>query len=265
MILTNNVSKKRKQAMKSFVVVDDDDDFVDPQEHQIKQKTNTNMSAGPSHQKFVPYTDKKLKARVGYHYIHVTSQTVKDVLGIPLGRLPVNEKNKPRMGSSDTLRIWTSQYPGKSRITDLLVQIDQKIEDFDRLGNDINELLTSTLKEYPSSEELIKRKNNLEQILGVLSKVALGLGVDKGPVFEKETDIISTFVQQEMVEACENVEQQLSTSKIPTNQPIVDIEETTIDLDIVIPDIPFLQPENVQTNTEKTNPEAKTPALEIRF
>ncbi|KAL8251677.1 hypothetical protein R6Q59_035370 [Mikania micrantha] len=53
----------------------------------------------------------------GHHYIHVTSQTVKDVLGIPLGRLPVNEKNKPRMGSSYTLRIWKSEYLGKSRIT----------------------------------------------------------------------------------------------------------------------------------------------------
>ncbi|KAD0072708.1 hypothetical protein E3N88_44818 [Mikania micrantha] len=142
-----------KQTMKS-VVVHDDDDFVDPPKRQTKQKTKTKTSAGPSQQKFVPYTDKKLKARVGvinlknsvtglskqqrkaiksmgfkpflsldidtiptrfvqwlvsnydcgrnelnavHHYIHVTSQTVKDVLGVPLSRLPINEKNKHRM------------------------------------------------------------------------------------------------------------------------------------------------------------------------
>ncbi|KAL8267151.1 hypothetical protein R6Q59_004495 [Mikania micrantha] len=168
---------KGKQSTKPVVVHDDDDDdddFVNPPERHIKHKSNAKSVSGSSHQKFVPYTDKKLKARVGivnlknsvtglskqqkkaiksmgfrpflsldidtvptrfaqwlvsnydcnrnelnagHHYIQVTSQTVKDVLGIPLGRLPVNEKNKPRIGSSDTLRLWKSQYPGKSRIT----------------------------------------------------------------------------------------------------------------------------------------------------
>ncbi|KAL8251501.1 hypothetical protein R6Q59_035194 [Mikania micrantha] len=158
---------KGKQSIKHVLVDDDDDDddFVDPPERHIKHKPNTKTVSGPSQHRFVPYTDKKLKARVGiinlknsvtglskqqrnaiksmgfkpflslnigtiptrfaqwlvsnydcdrnelnagHHYIHVTSQTVKDVLGIPLGRLPVNEKNKPRMGSSDTLRLWKS-------------------------------------------------------------------------------------------------------------------------------------------------------------
>ncbi|KAL8200284.1 hypothetical protein R6Q57_011623 [Mikania cordata] len=52
---------------------------------------------------------------------------------------------------------------------------------------------------------------------------------------------------------------------MPTNQLIVEIEEPTIDLDAVIPDIPFLQPDNVQKITEETNPEEKTPVLKIRF
>ncbi|KAL8200282.1 hypothetical protein R6Q57_011621 [Mikania cordata] len=61
-----NVSNKRKDAMKPVVVHDDDDDdFMDPPERQIKHNTNTKTVAGPSQQKFVPYTDKKLKARVG--------------------------------------------------------------------------------------------------------------------------------------------------------------------------------------------------------
>ncbi|KAL8232456.1 hypothetical protein R6Q57_002234 [Mikania cordata] len=151
---------KGKQAIKPVVV--DDDDFVDPPERHIKHKPNTKTVSRPSQHIFVPYTDKKLKARVGiinlknsvtwlskqqrnaiksmgfkpflsldidtiptrfaqwlvsnydcdknelnagHHYIYVTSQTVKDVLGIPLGRFPVNEKNKPRKGSSDTLRV----------------------------------------------------------------------------------------------------------------------------------------------------------------
>ncbi|KAL8249111.1 hypothetical protein R6Q59_005979 [Mikania micrantha] len=176
---------KGKQSIKPVVV--DDDDFVSPPKRHIKHKPNAKFASGPSQQRFVPYTDKKLKARVGiinlknsvtglfkqqinaiqsmgfrpflsldidtiptrfaqwlvsnydcdrnelnagHHYIQVTSQTVKDVLGIPLGRLPVNEKNKPRMGSSDTLRLWKFQYPGKSRITvkDVLEQMKKSEE-----------------------------------------------------------------------------------------------------------------------------------------
>ncbi|KAD4385767.1 hypothetical protein E3N88_25936 [Mikania micrantha] len=243
-----NVNNKRKEAIQPVVVHDDDDGFVDPPEHQIKHKPNIKTLAGPGQPKFVPYSDKKLKARVGvinlknsvtglskqqrkaiksmgfrpflsldidtiprrfaqwlvsnydcdrnelnagHHYIHVMSQTVKDVLGVPFGRLPVNEKNKPRMGSLDTLRICKSQYLGKSRITvkdvleqmknlwmDLLVQIDQNIGDFEKLGNNINDLLTSGLNEYPNNKEFLIRKNDWEQILGVISKVASGLVVD---------------------------------------------------------------------------------------
>ncbi|KAL8215731.1 hypothetical protein R6Q57_022568 [Mikania cordata] len=59
------------------------------------------------------------------HIIKITPTTIKDVLGIPLGRLHVNLKNKPRLGSSNTLNVWKGQYQNKSRITvkDVLDQI----------------------------------------------------------------------------------------------------------------------------------------------
>ncbi|KAD6795346.1 hypothetical protein E3N88_06242 [Mikania micrantha] len=63
------------------------------------------------------YDSDNNELNAGNHTIKVTPSTVKDVLGIPLGRLPVNEKNKPRLGSSNTLNVWKSQYQNKSRIT----------------------------------------------------------------------------------------------------------------------------------------------------
>ncbi|KAL8244018.1 hypothetical protein R6Q59_010276 [Mikania micrantha] len=212
---TNNDRKsllrnKGKEAIQPVVVHDDDDGFVDPPEHQIKHKPNIKTLAGPGQPKFVPYSDKKLKARVGvinlknsvtglskqqrkaiksmgfrpflsldidtiprrfaqwlvsnydcdrnelnagHHYIHVMSQTVKDVLGVPFGRLPVNEKNKPRMGSLDTLRICKSQYLGKSRITvkDVLEQMKNLWMPLPLLVKDVPEktrkdLLNETMK-----------------------------------------------------------------------------------------------------------------------
>ncbi|KAL8213940.1 hypothetical protein R6Q57_003389 [Mikania cordata] len=147
---------------------------------------------------------------------------------------------------------------------DMLVQIDQKIEEFEKLGNNINDLLTLGLNDYPNNSDFLKRKNAWKEIIGVISKVASGLVADKGSLFERETKITSTFVQ-EMVEACENVEHQLNTSNLQINQPITELEEPAIDLDAIIPNTPFLQPENVEKFNEETHPEEKTPALEIRF
>ncbi|KAL8226641.1 hypothetical protein R6Q57_016473 [Mikania cordata] len=53
----------------------------------------------------------------GNHIINITPNTVNGVLGIALERLLVNEKNKPRVGSSNSLIVWKDQYPNKSRIT----------------------------------------------------------------------------------------------------------------------------------------------------
>ncbi|KAL8245061.1 hypothetical protein R6Q59_011319 [Mikania micrantha] len=71
------------------------------------------------------YDCERNELNAGNHIIKVTSVTVKDVLGVPLGKITVNEKNKPRIGSSDTLKTWEEQYDGKSRITvkDVLDQI----------------------------------------------------------------------------------------------------------------------------------------------
>ncbi|KAL8209171.1 hypothetical protein R6Q57_008583 [Mikania cordata] len=63
------------------------------------------------------YDYERDELNAGNHIIKVTTITVKDVLGVPFGKITVNEKNKPRIGSSDTLKTWKEQYHGKSRIT----------------------------------------------------------------------------------------------------------------------------------------------------
>ncbi|KAL8197663.1 hypothetical protein R6Q57_024311 [Mikania cordata] len=96
----------------------------------------------------------------GTHFIHITSHTVKDVLGIPLGRLTVNEKNKPRMSSSNTLRIWKCQYPKKSRITvkDVIEEITKfengvEHEELDKDENDESDAHESDADETMQGDE----------------------------------------------------------------------------------------------------------------
>ncbi|KAL8242061.1 hypothetical protein R6Q59_012363, partial [Mikania micrantha] len=106
------------------------------------------------------YDCNRNELNAGHHYIHVTSHTVKDVLGVPLGRFPVNEKNKPRMGSSDTLRIWKSQYLGKSRITvkDVHEQIKKKSEDGDWLFKLNWLLIYNTVQGWTTKSTIVNQK-----------------------------------------------------------------------------------------------------------
>ncbi|KAD4384553.1 hypothetical protein E3N88_24721 [Mikania micrantha] len=316
---------KGKQSIKP-VVDDDDDDFVSPPERHIKHKPNAKSVSGPSQQTFVPYTNKKLKARVGiinlknsvtglskqqinaiksmgfrpflsldidtiptrfaqwlvsnydcdrnklnagHHNIQVTSQTVKDVLGIPLGRLPVNEKNKPRMGSLDTLRLWKSQYPGKSRITvkDVIEQMKKSEEGArgldeyspSRIEIDPIDPAVQDGDEEPSASSF-DRPHPCDLVYPIGSYI-------QRVIDETYTPLTMTGVSAytHSIPPTESVKQQLSTSNLQTNQPITEVEEAAVNLNDVIPQIPFLQLENIEKVNTKTLPEEKTPALEIRF
>ncbi|KAL8251455.1 hypothetical protein R6Q59_035148 [Mikania micrantha] len=76
------------------------------------------------------YDCERDELNAGNQIIKVTTITVKDVLGVPLGKIIVNKKNKPRTESSDTLNTWKEQYHGKSRIKvkDVLDQMKKKGE-----------------------------------------------------------------------------------------------------------------------------------------
>ncbi|KAL8250599.1 hypothetical protein R6Q59_034292 [Mikania micrantha] len=130
---SKNVSNKRKH---SETVITDSKKVTT----ELRSKSNNDRKSLLRMKDTIPtrfaqwlvsnYDCDRNELNAGHHYIQVTSQTVKDVLGIPIGRLPVNEKNKPTIGSSDTLRLWKSQYPGKSRITvkDVLEQMKKSEE-----------------------------------------------------------------------------------------------------------------------------------------